>query len=234
MAALTENRSDKEILSEKLLTQGAASMSDKELLQLLLSFSAKPEAAKELTERLFNEYGDLSNIFETSGDSLRNFSGLSDSSILLLQSVPSLCKRRMTFGRGEGIVIRSPKDAEHFLAPFFLGSSREQAYLLILNETNELIKYILLGQGTGNEVSMDLRMILGETLVAEGHKVILAHSHPGGYSDPSEVDLRITRQISEELAKYGITLEDHLVFSRQDCHYMSRHKNARSLNLGFT
>lgn len=233
MSAFTEDQSRKEILSEKLLTQGAAAISDVELLELLLSFSAKPEAARELAQRLLNEYGDLSGIFDTTGDLLKSFPGLSDSSILLLQAIPSLCKRTMTFGREAGVVISSPKEAEQFLFPFFLGSNREQAYMLILNETNELIKQVLLAQGSGNEVSMDGRVILSETLQANGSKVILAHSHPRGYSTPSKDDLIATRAIALGLSQYGVRLEDHLIFSLSDCHSMALSKDAKILSLGY-
>ena len=196
-------------------------VSDEELLALLLSFSIEKCDYRAAAHKIMQEFGSLEALLNARLDSLQTEPLLKFHSALMLKCIPALCHKMMMEKRPKRMRIKTAKDAEIYLAPYFIGYNYEQAYLLLLNDQHFPRPPIFLADGSGNDVYIDANKIMRESLMKNSTKVILAHSHPGGYAQPSQSDKLTTIILSKELAKLNIRLLDHLIFARNTCTHMS-------------
>lgn len=209
-------------------------LSDAQLLALLLSFSIDKCDYRAAAEQLLLKFGSLETLLNMRLDALQTEPMLKFHTALMLKCIPALCHKMMMEMRPKRIYIRTPQDAELYLAPYFVGYNYEQAYLLLLNDQYYPKKTVFLSDGSGNDVYIDANKILREALMQNSTKVILAHSHPGGYAVPSRSDIISTAVLSGELSKLGIRLLDHLIFARKSCSWMSSDDEMDSSILAFS
>lgn len=208
-------------LLNRLLGQGEQALSDRELLELLLLYENKPAAANEILDEIERIYGSTAAFFDAVGASDRPMPGLTDATLLLLRAIPSLCRRALIGTDKTGVVVRDTLHAQQLLRPYFVGYTRESVVVLPLDAGNRALDFIRLHTGSGNEVVLRLQDILDAVLPLHAKRLILAHAHPGGESEPSATDLVVTKKLIEDLRDYGIDVLDHLVFSRNDCTSMA-------------
>ncbi len=204
-------------LAKRVWDTPEGELSDTELLASLLGFSLTKKCDYiALAEELLDRYGSLDALLFSRTQELMTNPEIKLNTALLFRSIPTMC-RLASLETRKPKRIKTSRDAEAYLDPFFFGYDYEQAYLLLLKDSDFPLPPVLIGDGTGSEVYIDPNKVLREALVAKSTKLILAHSHPFGSKTPSTNDLLSTVSLSKTLSEYGIRLLDHLVFGQDGC-----------------
>ncbi len=203
-----------ERLARKFLRRNPDTLTDAELLELLLQFShSEPE---KMAHRLLVHYPNIANLLEADVMSLSSIEELDEDSVLLLRLVPEL-QRRYFLTRSQTVpYLKNAADYARYLLPHFYGARDEMVYLLMLDAACKVINCSLIGHGSVNSANVPIRRLVQEAINANASGIVLAHNHPSGIAVPSKEDVEITIRLSESLEIMELTLLDHIIVADDD------------------
>jgi len=189
----------------------ASSLSEAELLAVLLQRGTQAQAAMELSENLLHRFGGLRPMLQASPQQLSKFRGIGCARLAILKVLPELAKRYFEASLPKGQAIRSPADTEAFLVAKLRDLPHELFCCLYLDNRHRIILFDELFRGTIDGTSVYPREVVKQALSVNAAAVIVAHNHPSGVAEPSQADERITRRLKSALELVDIRLLDHLV-----------------------
>ncbi len=195
----------------KLLNEGAASLSEIELLAVLLQAGLQPEPALDLSRRLLARFGSLRKLLHAERHTLAAEGGVGVARLAVLQALPELARRYFEETLPIGEAIRSPADTETFLMARLRDRPHEVFCCLYLDNRHRVLRFEELFRGTIDGTSVYPREVVKQALAVNAAAIILAHNHPSGVAEPSQADERITRRIKSALELVDIRLLDHLI-----------------------
>ena len=195
----------------KLLCQSAASLSEIELLAVLLQTGWRPEPALDLSRRLLARFGSLRKLLHAERRIVAAESGVGEARLALLQALPELARRYFEETLPIGEAIRSPADTETFLLARLRDRPHEVFCCLYLDNRHRVLRFEELFRGTIDSTSVYPREVVKQALAVNAAAIILAHNHPSGVAEPSQADERITRRVKSALELVDIRLLDHLI-----------------------
>ncbi len=195
----------------KLLNEGAASLSEIELLAVLLQAGWQPEPALDLSRRLLARFGSLRKLLHAERHTLAAEGGVGVARLAVLQALPELARRYFEETLPIGEAIRSPADTETFLMARLRDRPHEVFCCLYLDNRHRVLRFEELFRGTIDGTSVYPREVVKQALAVNAAAIILAHNHPSGVAEPSQADERITRRIKSALELVDIRLLDHLI-----------------------
>ena len=208
---------------EKMLRKGTQSLSDAELLAILIAIGNKNETAVELARRILNECRDNLNELAqlTIADLCKRFKGIGEAKAITIMAALELGKRRKTSDMLERKKIVSSKDLFDLFEPQLVDLPHEEFWLGMLNGANKVIEIKRLTQGGSKQTVVDVPMLLKLALEKSAQAVAVAHNHPSGQNRPSHEDEVITRRIKTGCEAIGIVLLDHIIIARGDYYSFS-------------
>ncbi len=193
----------------KLLNEGAASLSEIELLAVLFQAGWRPEPALDLSRRLLARFGSLRKLLHAERHTLAAEGGVGVARLAVLQALPELARRYFEETLPIGEAIRSPADTETFLMARLRDRPHEVFCCLYLDNRHRVLRFEELFRGTIDGTSVYPREVVKQALAVNAAAIILAHNHPSGVAEPSPADERITRRIKSALELVDIRLLDH-------------------------
>ncbi|RSD32042.1 JAB domain-containing protein [Vibrio pectenicida] len=196
---------------EKLLTRGAQSLTDAELLAIFLRTGTKDMNVLQLADRVLRELGSLRCLFAASKTELCRYKGLGEAKYVQLQAALEMTQRYLYESLARGEALTSPEQTKLYLVSRLRDRSREAFYILFLDNQHRVIKGEVLFEGTIDSASVYPREVVKRALDYNAAALILAHNHPSGVAEPSQADRRITRRIVDALALVDIRILDHFV-----------------------
>ena len=201
---------------EKMLHKGSHSLSDAELLAILIASGNKDESAVELSRRILHECHDNINELAqlTIHDLCKRFKGIGEAKAITIMAALELGKRRKTNEILERKKITSSMDLFELFEPLLVDLAHEEFWIGLLNGANKVIETRRLTQGGSKQTVVDVPMLLKLTLEKSAQAVVVAHNHPSGQNRPSAEDDQITRRIKEGCKAIGITFLDHIIIAR--------------------
>jgi DNA repair protein RadC len=208
---------------ERLISEGAAALSDAELLAIFLRVGVKGKSAVELGRDMVAHFGSLHALF---GASLTQFSaihGLGTAKFVQLQAVMELARRTVEEQLKAGCQLNSPQSVKQYLRLIFSNQAHESFLVLFLDVKNRLIATKEMFRGTLTHTSVYPREVVKEALTHNAASVMLAHNHPSGTPEPSESDLLLTRALSLALALVDVRILDHFVIAGHQVHSFAEH-----------
>lgn len=202
---------------EKLEMYGEKSLSDAELLAIIIKTGNREETSVQIAQKLLslNETTEenLNYIQTLSLEELMEIKGIGKVKAIQLKAVGEIAIRMFSKTNYKKIVINSPSD----LAKIFINNSKfekeEMAKIVILNTRNEVLKIKNISKGGINFVNVMVKDILVEPIKMKAPKYILVHNHPGGSVKPSEADIECTKKLFKLSELFGIELLDHIIIS---------------------
>ncbi len=195
----------------KLFSESAASLSEAELLAVLLQAGWRPEPALDLSRRLLARFGSLRKLLHAERRALAAEGGVGDARLAVLQVLPELARRYFEETLPIGEAIRSPADTETFLLARLRDRPHEVFCCLYLDNRHRVLRFEELFRGTIDGTSVYPREVVKQALAVNAAAIILAHNHPSGVAEPSQADERITRRVKSALELVDIRLLDHLI-----------------------
>jgi DNA repair protein RadC len=201
---------------EKMLRKGAQSLSDAELLAILIASGNKNETAVELAKRILHECQDnLNELAQLSiSDLCKRFKGIGEAKAITIIAALELGKRRKTNEILERKKIKSSADLFDLFEPVLIDLPHEEFWIGLLNGANKVIEIKRLTQGGSKQTVVDVPMLLKMALEKSAQAVVVAHNHPSGQNRPSHEDEQITRRIKSGCEAIGISLIDHIIIAR--------------------
>ncbi|MCQ4140232.1 DNA repair protein RadC [Chryseobacterium sp. EO14] len=200
---------------EKFLRKGKSSLSDSELLAIIMGSGSRDETAIELARKILasvnNNWHQLSLL---SLKDLMKFKGVGEVKAISIITALEIGRRRASQEIPEKPVI-SGSDGAYQIFRNHLSDLRTEAFWAIfLNQSNRVIHLAHLTQGGINQSIVDIRVLFKTALDHFSTGIIVAHNHPSGNLKPSREDIEITQKIKEAGKVLGIQLLDHLIVTQ--------------------
>ncbi|MCZ4372704.1 RadC family protein [Vibrio diazotrophicus] len=196
---------------EKLLSRGPQSLTDAELLAILLRTGTQGMNVLELADFLLREFGSLRSLFSSSKDHFCQHKGLGEAKYVQMQASLEITQRFLAETLKRGEALTSPQQTQLYLSSVLRDRQREAFYILFLDNQHRVIQDEILFEGTIDAASVYPREVVKRALHHNAAALILAHNHPSGVAEPSQSDRRITSRISDALALVDIRVLDHFV-----------------------
>lgn len=198
---------------EKMLLKGVASLSDAELLGILIGSGNKSETAVELAQRILHSVSNNLNILGKLEikELIKNFNGIGEAKAITIVAALELGKRRKLSEAIAQPQVTSSEDVYQIFHPILADLKHEEVWILLLNKANKVIKKMQVSKGGVAGTVVDVRMIMKEAIESLASGMILCHNHPSGNSNPSGDDDNVTQKLKEVGRIMDILLFDHII-----------------------
>lgn len=205
---------------EKMLSQGPGSLSNGELLAILLRSGTSGRSVLELSQQLLgNCDGSLCTLFNMSSESMCSVPGIGKGKACSIMAAFELGKRFLLEESGiQKKPIVSARMVYDLMVPGMKGLRHEECWILLLNDSNYIIGKVCVSSGGGRATVIDVRQILKTALDKMASSLILLHNHPSGNPRPSKADIEQTEILHKACRSCGIDLTDHIVLC-DDCFF---------------
>lgn len=190
---------------------GAAQLSDRELLAILLATGSREYSALDLAEQLLVQHKGLRGLRDLSLDELMEQKGVGTAKAATIAAAIELGKRIFTGSSEYRPVIGSSADAAKILQGMIGGLDREHFQVLLLNQKKVLISVESISVGTLNGSLVHPREVFKQAIKRSASALILAHNHPSGNCEPSGQDMQVTQRLKEVGEIIGIDVIDHII-----------------------
>jgi DNA repair protein RadC len=202
---------------EKLIQKGTASLSDAELLAILISSGTKEKSAVDLGRELLGIVNNnLNSLGKLTIADLTKLHGIGTARAVTIVAALELGRRRKMAEVPDVLQIRCSKDVADIFQPLLSDLLHEEFWILFLNRSNKVINRMKLSQGGISGTVTDVRMMMKKAIEYLASGIIVCHNHPSGNLNPSESDTKITQKIKEAGNLMDIQLLDHLIISDRD------------------
>ena len=199
---------------EKALHKGIESLSDAELLSLILGSGNKDENVIHLAQRVLNTHPvqkGLVGLNYMSYHDLIKISGIGRVKACQVMAVSELSRRISMSKKSRDVNLSSPAEIADYYMEYCRFLTREKVIVIFLSASNELIRWNTLSEGTVNRSLLSPREIFIEALKCDAVNIVLVHNHPSGDPDPSDADIVITKRVIEAGKYLGIGVLDHII-----------------------
>ncbi len=195
----------------KLLQQGAAALSDAELLAIFLRTGVKGCSAVRLAQDLLQRFGSLRNLLQADQSTFCAAPGLGTAKYAQLQAVLEMSHRHLAEPISRGQTL----DSIQLTIDYFKSRLRDYPYevfaALYLDNQNRVIAYEEIFRGTLSRTSVHPREIVRQSLQHNAAAVIFSHNHPSGIPTPSRADWKITDSLRDALDLIEVRVLDHII-----------------------
>lgn len=209
-----KNWAEDERPREKMLHKGSVSLSDAELLGILISSGTKERSAIGLARDILQLAGNnLHEMARLSIKELCKVKGIGEARAITISAALELGRRRQMSESLERPVIRRSKDAIPIIMPLLQDLVHEAFCVLYINSSSKVLRTEMLSTGGLTGTVADVRIILKNALLNNANRFIVAHNHPSGNTQASQSDINLTKQIAEAARLMDITLLDHIIIA---------------------
>lgn len=197
---------------EKLVSCGTQSLSDAELIALLIGSGTRSHSAVDLARQLLHMAGNsLDKLGKYPVGDLTKLKGIGKAKAITIVAALELGRRRKAEELPDPPKINGSADVFRIMQPVLCDLPHEEFWTLFLTRSNRVISKLKISQGGITGTVTDIRLILKTALNQLATSMILCHNHPSGNLQPSEADISITRRLKESASLMDISLLDHLI-----------------------
>ena len=203
-------------MKEQLKISGMDSLSDVQVLEVLLYYVIARGDTNPIAHRLLERFGSLSGVLEAPRAELLRVEGVGERAADLFQLVSQIERRHLIDRAGGRRVLNTISKCGQFLVPYFHGEKEEVVYLLCLDAKCAVLDCVPVHRGSVNVAGISVRKIVKAALDVGATSVVLAHNHPAGIALPSPEDLATTQTVRSALSAVGVVLADHVIVADDD------------------
>jgi DNA repair protein RadC len=200
---------------ERLVSEGPTSLSNQELLAILLRTGSKKESVIQLANKLLIQFEGLRLLKDATIEELSSIKGIGETKATQIMAALELGRRMGRLQYDDRYVIRSPEDGANYMMEEMRFLSQEHFVCLYLNTKNQVLHRKTIFIGSLNASIVHPREVFKEAFKRSAASVICLHNHPSGDPSPSKEDIEVTKRLSECGKIIGIELLDHLIIGDQ-------------------
>ncbi len=194
-----------------MMQYGAESLSQAELLAILLRTGTRRESAIHVAQRILGQVGGLRRLADLSIEEMMEIKGIGPAKAVQLKAGIELGRRMSNSRLNQPVTIRSPHDAADILTEQLRYLQKEHFVCLFLNTKNHVVAQETLSMGSLNASIVHPREVFRAAIKCSSASIICAHNHPSGDPTPSPEDIALTRRLLEAGEIVGIDVLDHLI-----------------------
>ncbi len=199
---------------EKLVLRGTQSLTDAELLAILLRTGIKGKSVLTLAAELINKHGNLASLASKSLSELSKCGGIGKDKAATLLASFEISRRILSQSKWySNKKITSPKDVAEIFVPLLRDELKERFIIVCLNSANKIIKFETISVGSLNSSIVHPREIFKAAIENSSASLILLHNHPSGNSEPSSEDIAVTKKIADGGKILDIPIFDHIIIA---------------------
>ncbi len=199
---------------EKLALRGASSLTDAELIAIILRTGTKGSSVVDISHGLINKYNNLAVLSSKSVDSLMQEKGIGRDKAATLAACFEIARRvssqQKTLWNKK---ITSPSDVANYFIPMMKDEIKEKFIVICLNSANKINKYEVISVGNLNSSIVHPREVFKVAIDNDSANIIILHNHPSGNEEPSNEDISITKKIVEAGKILDIQVFDHIIIA---------------------
>jgi len=200
---------------QKLIIKGTDTLSDAELLALLLNTGYKHKSALLLAQEILHKSSNnLQELGKLNVNQLKKLRGIGEAKAARLVAALELGRRRQAGFTLSKKYIKNGQEAALYFKPILGDYAAEQVHVLYLNFANKVIKDCCVSKGGISSAPADVRVILKEALELGATSIILCHNHPSGNLTPSQADITFTQKVMRAATLLDIVVLDHVIVSQ--------------------
>ncbi|MEP2772837.1 MAG: DNA repair protein RadC [Fulvivirga sp.] len=202
---------------EKLLLKGKSSLSDAELIAILIGSGTASLSAVDLSKQILRQTtNNLNDLAKLSVKDLMKFKGIGEAKAISIVAALELGRRRKDVEHLKKPKITSSTDVYEHMKAHLLDLSHEEFWVILLNRANKIIKCQQVSSGGVSGTVADPKMIFKIALDELSSSIILVHNHPSGNLKPSQADIMLTKKLKEAGKVLEIPVLDHLIFTDEN------------------
>lgn len=197
---------------EKLIQHGRRSLSDAELIAILIGSGSRNETAVELSKRILHASGnDLNHLGKLSVLELSDFKGIGEAKAIAIIAALELGRRRKETAAIERLQVNSSRDVFNAIIPQFADLNHEEFWVVLLNRSSRITSKHLVSKGGQAGTVADPKIIFNTAIQHHAAFIVLAHNHPSGNLKPSQTDIDLTKKLKAGGQLLDIPVVDHLI-----------------------
>lgn len=201
---------------EKLLRKSPLSLSDAELLAILINNGIKGKSAVDLGREIMKLFNyNLNALFKMNAKELLELPGIGKAKAVTIMAALELGRRRHAIEIKESPVLNTSRSAAVYLRTLLRDSPVEIFGILYLNTGNRIIHFDTISQGGVSSTVVEPRQIMKKALQEDAAHLILCHNHPSGNTQPSAADKLLTKRIQNAANLLEISIVDHIIVSEE-------------------
>lgn len=200
---------------ERLLEKGATSLSDEELLSILLGSGNKNKSVREIANTLLSSIKKIGDLKYKNYQELIKIDGIGNAKACILLALIELSKRmNQNINSINNLIFRSPDLIYDYFKTYLENEMQENFYCIYLDNHKRIISYKLLFKGTLDRSLVHPREIFKEGFLLSSSSIICVHNHPSGIIEPSKEDLFLTKSLINIGNMMGIDIIDHIIIGK--------------------
>ena len=202
---------------EKLRDKGARSLSNAELLAIIIGSGTVQETAVDLSKRILASVDhDLQSVAKLSITQLMMFNGIGEAKAIKIAAAMEISCRRRESDLKKLDKINTSRSVFEIMNPLLGNLSHEEFWVLFLNNSNKILSKTQLSKGGMTSTIVDVRIAMKQALEYSATAIIMVHNHPSGSLRPSKSDIRLTEKFISAAESLDIKVLDHIIVTEKD------------------
>lgn len=202
---------------EKLRDKGARSLSNAELMAILIGSGTVQETAVDLSKRILASVGhDLQSVGKLSITQLMRFKGIGEAKAIKIAAAMEISCRRRETDQKKLDKINTSRSVFEIMNPLLGHLSHEEFWVLFLNNSNKILAKTHLSKGGMTSTIVDVRIVMKQALEHSATAIVLVHNHPSGVANPSESDTLLTEKFKSAAESLDIRVLDHIIVTEKN------------------
>ena len=198
---------------EKMLAKGISTLSDAELLAILISTGTKSQSALDLARAVLSSADNNLHLLgkRTIAD-LTKIGGIGEAKAVTIMAALELGRRRRNADL-ERVEVKASTDVFEIMQPIIGDLPHEEFWVMFLNRSNRVIDKLLISSGGVSGTTVDVRIIMKQAIERLASSLILVHNHPSGTITASTEDQNLTKRIVDAAKFFEIHVMDHIIMA---------------------
>lgn len=199
---------------EKLILNGVESLTDDELLSIILGCGSKNENVFNMSKRIIKDYG-FNKLYKMDYDSLSKISGIKIAKATKLMVIFEIAKRIVKY-ENEMECIKTSKDLYNYVYHEYVLLKKEMLTVIYVNSKLQILNEEKISQNEYSQINIPIKQIVKKAIDYDAYGIFLVHNHPSGNEMPSQADNKSTKNLTLTLKGVGIILLDHIIIGEKD------------------
>ncbi|GAA4905308.1 RadC family protein [Mucilaginibacter defluvii] len=199
---------------EKLSGQGRRSLTDAELIAILIGSGSRDESAVELSKRILHHYeNDLNKLGKASITELCRFKGVGEAKAISIIAALEIGRRRNETESKPPEEVKGSNDVFKLMRRHLMDLNHEEFWIVLLSRSSKVLSKELVSRGGISGTVADPKIIFYMALQQQASAIILIHNHPSGNLKPSQLDIELTKKVANAGKMLDINVLDHLIIT---------------------
>lgn len=198
---------------ERLMSSGPESLSDAELIAILLGGGTVGLSAVDLARKMLKDFESITNLANRDYSEFKKYEGIGPAKAVTIAAAFELSRRIKISSFEDKKIFRSPDELGNYYILKFRDVRIEYFYVLLLNSSNQVFREVLVSKGLLNSSLVHPREVFRLAITESASSIALLHNHPSGNAEPSKEDILITNQLVDAGKHIDIKVLDHIIIA---------------------